>query len=82
MVSLADVTIQVGLARVFKPGVNLSVTTGRVGLSGGRFAEQVMRGTNLYVDRVAGADLARLRRRADDIAAVVGIALAPGSLRG
>ena len=71
-VSLDDIAIEVGFAQVLKSNVILIVTTGRVSTTVRRFAEQVMRGTNLHVTLVTGTDLARLRDSPADITAVVG----------
>ena len=68
--TLDDVAKEVGLAQIINSNVIMIVTTGRLGSAARKFADQVMRDTNLHVILISGKELQSLR---DTPAAIVDI---------
>lgn len=65
--TLEDIAREVGIAQVIKSNVILIITTGRIGAAAIRFAETVMRETNLYIALLNGQDLNRINSNPSDI---------------
>lgn len=66
-VSLDDVAKEVGLTHFLKSNVIVMVSTGEIGREARRYANGIMRESNLCVVMVDGADLARIEDRPAEI---------------
>jgi hypothetical protein len=66
-VSLDDVAKEVGLTHFLKSTVIILVTTGEIGAEARRYANKIMRDSNLSIVMVDGADLDSINRNAPSI---------------